>query len=176
MERNSTRDLARTAVFTALVAAATMAVQVPMPATEGFVNVGDTVIFVTALLLGPVPALAAGGLGSALADLLTGYAHWAPWTLVIKGIEGWIAGAVGYLAFHQRGSVFGLPVLGMAAAAAWMVAGYLGAGAVMYGLPVALTSVPGNLVQGGLSVVAATALAAAVSSVARRYGTRTRRL
>ena len=63
MERNSTRDLARTAVFTALVAAATMAVQVPMPATEGFVNVGDTVIFVTALLLGPVPALAAGGLG-----------------------------------------------------------------------------------------------------------------
>ncbi|HEX6987853.1 MAG TPA: ECF transporter S component, partial [Bacillota bacterium] len=149
MQRNSTRDLARTAVFTALVAIATIAIQVPMPATEGFVNVGDTVIFLTALLLGPLPALAAGGLGSALADVLTGYAHWAPWTLVIKGIEGWIAGAVGYQAFHARGSAFGLPTLGMAAAAAWMVAGYLGAAVVMYGFAGALTSVPGNLVQGG---------------------------
>ena len=45
---------------------------------------------------GPLPALVAGGLGSALADLLTGYAHWAPWTLVIKGIEGWIAAAIGF--------------------------------------------------------------------------------
>ncbi|HEX6988563.1 MAG TPA: hypothetical protein VF282_03785, partial [Bacillota bacterium] len=74
------------------------------------------------------------------------------------------------------GSAFGLPTLGMAAAAAWMVAGYLGAAVVMYGFAGALTSVPGNLVQGGISVVAATVLAAAIGSVARRYGTRARRL
>lgn len=176
MRQSSTRDLARNAIFIALVAAGTIVIQVPMPATEGFVNVGDAVIFLAALLLGPLPALVAGGLGSALADLLTGYAHWAPWTLVIKGIEGWIAAAIGFHAFHHRGSAIGLPTLGMVAAAAWMVAGYLVAAIIMYGTAGALASVPGNLVQGGISIVAATALAAAVRGVAQRYRTHAGRL
>ena len=55
-------------------------------------NLGDSMIFVTAIVFGRKYGLAAGGLGSALADILGGYATWAPWTLVIKGIEGNLAG------------------------------------------------------------------------------------
>lgn len=168
MRHTSTRNLARNAMFAALVAAATIVIQIPMPATEGFVNVGDTVIFLTGLLLGPAAALAAGGLGSALADLLTGYAHWAPWTLVIKGVEGWIAARIGYRAFQGHGAVLGLPVVGMTVAAAWMVFGYYLAALVMYGAPAALASVVGNLLQGGVSLAAAAVLATAIQGVARR--------
>ncbi|HEY8497562.1 MAG TPA: ECF transporter S component, partial [Limnochordales bacterium] len=74
------------ALGAALVAAATMFVQIPMPAGQGYANVGDAVIFVFAALFGPTVGLAAGGIGSALADVLTGYAVWAPFTLVIKGV------------------------------------------------------------------------------------------
>lgn len=56
---------------------------------KGYVNIGDTVVLLSGVLFGPLTGLAAGGLGSALADLLLGYGFWAPWTLLIKGLEGW---------------------------------------------------------------------------------------
>lgn len=165
MRSEATRRLAQNGLAIALVAAATIIIQIPMPATQGFVNVGDTAIFLVGLLLGPLPALLAGGLGSALADLLTGYAHWAPWTLVIKGLEGWIAAAVGYYGFQRQGRVFPGPVSGMLLAAIWMVVGYYVAGGILKGFPAALQSVPGNMVQGGVSVVAATILVGAVKGL-----------
>ena len=65
----------------------------------------------------------------------------------------------------------------MDAAAAWMVAGYLVAAIIMHEASAgALASVPGNLVQGGISIVAATALAAAVRGVNQRYRTHAGRL
>ena len=88
------RRLARLALFTALVAAATRVVQIPMPATEGYVNVGDAVIIAGSLLFGGIAGALAGGLGSAMADLLGGYSHWAPFTLVIKGLEGLVIGSL----------------------------------------------------------------------------------
>jgi len=42
------------------------------------------------MVLGKRLGWLAGGLGSALADLLGGYAHWAPWTFLIKSAEGYI--------------------------------------------------------------------------------------
>jgi len=49
----------------------------------------------TALLFGPIVGGIAGGLGSMLADLILGYAHYAPATLVIKGFEGVVVGFLG---------------------------------------------------------------------------------
>ena len=86
------RRLVRVALLTALVAVATLVLRVPMPATEGYINVGDAIIVSGALLFGGVVAGVSGGLGSALADGLGGYAHWAPFTLIIKGVEGLVIG------------------------------------------------------------------------------------
>ena len=77
------RLLARIALLIALVAVATLVLRIPMPATEGYINVGDAIIVAGALLFGGFAAGLAGGLGSALADGLGGYAHWAPFTLLI---------------------------------------------------------------------------------------------
>jgi uncharacterized membrane protein len=113
-----------------------MVIHVPVVATGGFVNVGDAMIFIAGILLGGKAGLLAGGIGSALADVLLGYSHWAPWTLVIKGIEGWIAGRLGSPSF--RGAK-GLPksvIMAQALAAAWMVLGYYLAGGFMLGFKV----------------------------------------
>lgn len=78
-----------TAVFTALVFAATSFIVVSTPATRGFFNLGETMVYTTALLtLDPYIAFVAGGLGSALADIYLGYAHYAMGTFIIKGVEG----------------------------------------------------------------------------------------
>lgn len=79
----------------ALVAVATMVFSVYVAATKGYFNVGETMVYTTALLFGPYIGVFAGGFGSMIADLLLGYPHYALGTLVIKGCEGLI---VGYLA------------------------------------------------------------------------------
>ncbi len=149
----STRQLTAGALATALVAAATLAIRIPVPATQGYINLGETVIYLTALLLGPVHGLVAGGLGSALADLVGGYVQFAPFTLVIKGVEGALAG---YLFWQVLGgsSLSGpawaaRALASCAVAGVWMVAGYYVAEAFLLGLGphAAASEVPGNIFQ-----------------------------
>lgn len=164
MRNDPLRWLVLDALFIALVTAATMVIQVPMPGTQGYVNVGDTLIFAAALLLGPRTGFLAGSFGSALADLLTGYTLWAPWTFVIKGIEGLVAAWIGHRSFEATGRI-GLPTLiAVVAAALWMVFGYYVAGGFLYGWAAAIQSVPGNLIQGGASIVFSVPLVIALRS------------
>ena len=81
-----------TAMMTALVCVATMAFTIYVPATKGYFNLGETMVYTTAILFGPYVGAVAGGLGSALADLLLGYPFYAPATLVIKACEGFLVG------------------------------------------------------------------------------------
>ncbi len=85
------RIVVRSGVFAALVFAATL-VAVSTPITNGYFNLGESMVYTAALLGGPMVGALAGGVGSALADLYLGYAHYAPGTLVIKGVEGYLAG------------------------------------------------------------------------------------
>ena len=85
-------EVAVTAVFTALVCVATFAFTIYVPQTRGFFNIGETMVYITALLFGPIVGGIAGGFGSMLADLILGYPHYALATLVIKACEGLIVG------------------------------------------------------------------------------------
>jgi len=88
-----TRTVASTAIFTALVAAVTMAFVISIPATKGYFNIGEVMVYIVAMLMGPYIGAFAGGVGSAISDALLAPVY-APGTLVIKGFEGLI---VGYL-------------------------------------------------------------------------------
>jgi len=90
------KDLSILAMFTAVVCVATVILKIDIPATHGFFNVGDSMVYVTALLFGPLIGGIAGGLGSSFADLLLGAPWYAPGTLVIKGVEGLIVGYLGH--------------------------------------------------------------------------------
>jgi uncharacterized membrane protein len=83
--------LAVAAMFAALVCVATLVFTVYVPATSGYFNVGETVIYVGALLFGPLVGAFAGGVGAAIADMIVAL-QFAPGTLVIKGFEGAIVG------------------------------------------------------------------------------------
>lgn len=82
------------ALFAALSCVATMLIHVPLPATNGYINLGDGMVLLGGFLLGPLYGFAAGGLGSMLADLLLGYAAFAPGTFVIKGLSALIAARI----------------------------------------------------------------------------------
>jgi uncharacterized membrane protein len=86
------RLVSSTAVSTALVFVATASISIYIPATRGYFNLGDSMVFLTALLFGPLVGCVAGGLGSMLSDLFLGYTVYAPATLLIKGVEGFLTG------------------------------------------------------------------------------------
>ncbi|MEM0489213.1 MAG: ECF transporter S component [Candidatus Bathyarchaeia archaeon] len=88
------KDIAVTCIFTALVCIATISFTIYVPSTRGYFNIGETMIYVAALLFGPLIGGVSGGLGSMFADLLLGYYHYAPATLVIKAIEGFVVGFI----------------------------------------------------------------------------------
>ena len=95
------RTLASAAIFTAFVAAATSVFTITIPATTGYFNVGEIMVYTSALLMGPYVGAFAGGVGSMIADLLVPAPYFAPGTLVIKGIEGFIVGYLGTRTFPK---------------------------------------------------------------------------
>jgi len=90
------KDVALCGVLAAIVFVATYLIQIPITVTGGYLNFGDSVILLFALLFGRRVGGIVGGLGAALADLLGPYKVFAPGTLVIKGLEGFLCGTLGY--------------------------------------------------------------------------------
>ena len=88
-----TREVAGAAIFTAFVFAVTFSFSATT-STGGYFDVGEIMVYITALVMGPYIGAFAGGVGSMLSDALLA-PQFAPGTLVIKGAEGFI---VGYLA------------------------------------------------------------------------------
>lgn len=85
-------DVVTIVTYIVAVYVATIAIQIYQPYTGGYFNLGEAVIYIAAILNGPIVAAVAGGIGASLADLSTGYGIFAPATAVIKFIEGYLAG------------------------------------------------------------------------------------
>ena len=155
MSDTKIRKLVMAALFAALCTVMTMVIQVPSP-MQGHVNLGDCAVLLSAWVLGPLYGGAAAGTGSMLADILSGYAHYAPGTFLIK-LAMAAAAALIFRAL-QRPSI-PLPaaqaVSGIAAEAI-MTAGYFGYASLLLGRGLAAAaSVPGNLIQGAFGLTAA---------------------
>lgn len=141
-----------TALAIALVTLSTMVIRIPT--IKGYVNIGDIMIFVTAILLGRKSGFIAGAFGSALADLLSGYAIYAPGTFIIKGLEGLICALVLYRSLGNKANTVAL-VLAPIIAGIWMVFGYFVYELILFGIGSALPSIFTNLFQAGVSAAAA---------------------
>ena len=152
------RLLVMTGLFAALGCVATMVLQVPSP-TGGYMNLGDTVVILGAYLLGPVWGAVAGGVGPALADLLSGYPMYVPATLVIKAVMGVVA-AVLYRALGKKG--WGVPVCAVAAEIPMVVGYWLFDGFLAGSLAGSAAGIPSNLVQAAFGIVVSTLLTLAL--------------
>lgn len=92
---SSTKKLTMTAVFTALVFLGTRLLSFPGPVPPGYINLGDSVIILCAVLMGSTSAGFAGAFGSAFADITyPGGIIFAPFTFVVKGCVGIVAGMI----------------------------------------------------------------------------------
>ncbi|HYE67721.1 MAG TPA: ECF transporter S component [Anaerovoracaceae bacterium] len=175
--RDKTTKIILTGLMMAMIVVATMLIVIPSPFTGGYIHLGDAIIFLSVLILGWRYGAIAAGVGSALADLLVGYAVWAPWTLFIKGFMGAVMGLFILKAMQKQGkSILGVPVyqlIGMILAGCFMVAGYYVAEGVIYGnFIAAVMGIPFNIVQFSVGTVIATILAAALyKTPARKFFT-----
>ena len=95
-ETQHTKHLAILAVIIAFNVALSYIVKIPVPATNGFVNLVEAGIFIAALLGGARSGMIVGGLSGLLLDLLAGYPQWMIFSLVIHGLEGYVVGYFGY--------------------------------------------------------------------------------
>jgi energy-coupling factor transport system substrate-specific component len=91
--RLGAKDIALMAVMIAVTTVFTLAIRVPIMAQE-YLNFSDVAIVFASLAFGPWVGLVAGGVGTALADLVGGYAQWAPLSFLAHGVEGL---AIGWL-------------------------------------------------------------------------------
>lgn len=153
------RKLVLAALFTALCTIMTLVIQVPSP-MQGYVNLGDCAVLLSAWILGPVYGGVAAGVGSMLADLLSGYAHYAPGTFLIKLSMAVVAALIFRFLRNRPASKL---LLAQAAsgivAEAIMVAGFFSYSCLWLGKGLAAAaSIPGNLVQGALGLITATVI------------------
>ncbi|MCL5677206.1 MAG: ECF transporter S component [Firmicutes bacterium] len=163
-QQSAAKTLALAGVAAAVVLAATL-VRVPVPTHRLYFNLGEAAIYTAALLWGPRVASLAGGVGSALADLLSGYPIWAPITLVIKSLEGYVAGRL-----THGGPEPSKTWQALVPAATIMVAGYSLAAWLLYGKAAVLVEFPGDLLQ----VTLGGAVALTVARLVARAGGRVR--
>lgn len=163
MNDKKIRRLVLGALFAALCCVMTMVIQIPSP-MNGYLNLGDCGVLLAAWVLGPIYGGAAAGVGSALADIFLGYAHYAPGTFFIKGGMA-VAAALIFRAVVGQSDHFGPRALAArmssaAVAECIMVGGYfLYAGLLLGNGMGAAASIPGNVVQGVFGLVAGVAVA-----------------
>jgi len=140
-------QLALAAVFAALVCVATLALVISIPATSGYFNLGETVIYIAALLFGPLVGAVAGG-GAAIADMLVA-AQFAPGTLIVKGLEGAIVGFLNKKIQKITRSLTLSAAVSIIIGGLEMIAGYFIYEQLVLGYPfaTALVEVPFNIVQ-----------------------------
>jgi len=140
--------IALTGIFIAFTFVITFWIQVPIPATGGYINIGDVAVMFTALLFGPIIGALAGGIGSMLADVFSPYIIYAPATLIIKGLEGFIIGIIADPK-NRESRISKRDIIAVIIGGLLIPLGYFIYQAFFIGLgvEVALVEVPGNMFQ-----------------------------
>jgi len=149
--------IALVAILIALTTVFTLLIRVPTPA-RGYVNLSDVAIVFTGLTFGPWVGLVVGGLGTALADVIGGFAPFAPLSLLAHGLEGLLIGLLGY----GRRSVAAMILAWLAGAVAMVACYFVGEGLFYTGWPLALAEVPLNAFQALIGAVGGISLTLAV--------------
>lgn len=92
MKKNKILMISIHAMGIAILSVITIFIQIPLQGGAGYLNFSDSIIFLFSGLFGPYSGMVVGGLGALIADFASGYATYAPFSLVIKALEGLLAG------------------------------------------------------------------------------------
>ncbi|NLL05192.1 MAG: ECF transporter S component [Clostridiaceae bacterium] len=169
--RKEIKQIILNGLMIATVLLVTMFTKIPGPL--GYFNIGDAAIIVAAVMLGKKSGFVAGSFGSALADVFLGYAYFAPITFFVKGLEGFV---IGYIIYKAKGNkkINGnvINMLAIIAGCIVMITGYflaeiyiLGLFSTEYGYIKAISELPVNAVQGGVSAFVGYIIATSLSRI-----------
>ena len=166
------KQIVTASVLAAFVTVATMIIKVPTLGTNGYVNIGDSVVLLSAWLLqNPYGALAAG-IGSALADFLSGYPAYIPGTAIIKFAMAFVC-AVIFSKLKDRLPKEAVYIVSSIAAELIMIVGYFLYEAFILGYGLAASaSIISNASQALICLIIGNALIHAVDPVFRKLSLR----
>ena len=149
-----------TALFAALTLIATLIITIP--SSTGYIHMGDALVLLSAYFLGPANGAIAAGLGSALADILSGYMVFAIPTLIIKAL---VAFAAGYLFSKAKTCSFWKLILFGIIGEIFMVLGYFVVEIILSGsVATAAVGIYGSLMQAIWGIVVSSLLYKALNA------------
>ncbi len=144
------------AMLAALTCIATMIIKIPSP-LKGYLNLGDCVVLLSGWLLSPLYGFLAAGLGSGLADLISGYGVYVPATFIIKGVMA-LAAYFGFRFLQNKITNISARIVSGIVAELIMVFGYYVFEGFLYGFGASLVNIPANAVQGVAGLIIGTIL------------------
>ena len=134
------------ALMAALACVATMIIKIPSP-LKGYLNLGDCIVLTAGWLLSPTYGFLAAGLGSAMADVFSGYVTYAPATFIIKGLMALIA-FYGFKLLNKKIGNLPSRIISGIVAEIVMILGYFVFEGFLYGFIPSAVNIPANGVQG----------------------------
>ncbi len=182
MTSKKVRTIVLAALMAALTTVATMIIRIPTP-TQGYIHLGDGMVLMCGVLLGPGVGALAAGIGSMMADLIGGYMAWVPGTFAIKALTALVGGWLYHrMAGKGMNTVVRVALCGIPAEII-MVLGYflyetgmevvmgssVGAAAVAV-----VVGVPMNIVQGVAGIIVGAVLLPVLSHASAEMGEKIR--
>lgn len=147
--REATKDIVISGILIALVFIATKFINIRLPISinGGLIHLGNTMLFLSAIVFGKKQGAISGAFGMGLFDILSGWVSWAPFTFIIRGVMGYIIGSIAWRS-GRNGNIFMFNLIGIIVSGIWMIVGYYITEGVLYGNWISpATSIPGNIVQ-----------------------------
>lgn len=146
------KNLCEVALFIAIVFLGVFIIKFPGP--FGYAHIGDSMIFLAVLMLGGKRGAAAGGLGAAIADIVSGYAIWALPTLICKVLMALVMGAmIKHHAFGLKGRA--LWIVSAVAGGLTQGVGYVIFWYALFGPAAAIAAIPGLTFQAVSGIIIA---------------------
>lgn len=165
--RFTTKTIVQTALLTALVFLSTSFINIRLPflSNGGLVHLGTAMLYIVAIVFGKKKGAIAGSFGMAIFDLLSGWALWAPFTFVIRGIMGYMIGSIAW-SKNKEGNNLITNIVAMILSGVWMIIGYYITEVILYGNWVApIASIPGDITQ----VIVGLILALPAAKILKKY-------
>lgn len=162
----SVKTIVFTAVFAALCCVATMVIIVPLP--NGYVNLGDVFVLLSGWCLGPCFGPIAAGIGSMIADIVSGYAMYAPVTFAVKALVSLCAYFVWYLfrsIIKNNKLDFLSRLISAIVGEIVMVFGYFLYESILYGFAGGALALLGNTLQGVCCAVVGVLIVIAIINI-----------
>ena len=151
MKNFKVRDLVITSLFIALVYVFTWIVKIQLPFSPngGLIHLGNVPFFFAAIFFDKRVGMTAGALGMGLFDLTSGWILWSPMTVISALIMGYILNKMNYKKYTLKSLILSFILVALVK----VVVYYIGEIFILSSFAAPLASIPGNLIQIGVSSV-----------------------